>query len=172
MPKPLKKIKFTDESNILANVLYKADEKYINEIRENLGNPIVQIKKLKHEEGLFFSMFENCKKKIQKAKKTGHLRNGTTSKASTSSCIMDESGSNDSDSFESYSITHLNSDDDDSETESYKKIPAWAQGVTLDATVREQEKKQIPYKQLFRASANTEIKLKMNDKHKRVHSET
>ena len=86
---------------------------------------------------------------------------------------MDESGSNDSDSYESYNITNLNSDEEESEeAENYKRIPIWARSHNLDATVEEQERKNIPYKQLFRASANTEIKLKMYDKHKRVHSET
>jgi hypothetical protein len=173
LPIPIKTIKISDESNVSANVLYKSDEKCINDIRENLGNPIVQIKKLKHNEDIIFSMLTNCKAKIQKAKKTGHLRNPTTSKASNASYSMDESGSNGSGSYESYNINNLDSDDEsDKENLPQKRIPLWAQEPNLSITVEEQASKQIPYKELFRASANTEIKLKMSDKHKRVHSET
>jgi len=174
LPLPIKTIKISDESNVSANVLYKSDEKCINYIKENLGNPIVHIKKLKHNEDIIFSMLTNCKAKIQKAKKTGHLKNPTTSKASNScDSMIDESVSNDSDSYESYNINNLNSEDEsDKENLPKKRIPLWAQEPNLSMTVEEQASKQIPYKELFRASANTEIKLKMSDKHKRVHSET
>ena len=53
----------------------------------------------------------------------------------------------------------LAENDDENDDEIIMNIPDWAQVLKLSETVKKQEKLEIPYQQLFKASRNQAIKL-------------
>ena len=141
MKEPLKKMKLSEETNIIVNILCKKDEEGVNQIKSNLNRPLIYLHKL--DPNCLIMPLSNGKRKIQKAKRNGQILHVSTSLSSLNGNRMDSS--------QNYNINDLRSDDEtDDETNPRKDVPLWATEPHLGKKAAEQSKLNIDYDYMFR----------------------